>query len=239
MERRDFMRICATSCAASTFGPGVAAFAAADARPRSYARTQLTDSSGRPLRAMQLALGENYVFHYPFEGTPCFLLNLGKPTTQNVALKTGDGAAYLWPGGVGPQRTIVAYSAICSHQLTYPTRQISFISYRDRSTASKISKPNMIHCCSEHSEYDPAAGAKVMGGPAPQPLCAILLEYERATDALFATGTMGGEMFNTFFTKYEMRLALEHGSPKQAQQRVTGTTTVTELTKFCKQQVRC
>jgi arsenite oxidase small subunit len=238
MERRDFIRICATSCAASTLAPGMA-LAAADARPRSYARTQLTGSAGQPLRASQLAAGENYVFHYPFEGTPCFLINLGKPTTQNVNLKTGDGASYQWPGGVGPQRAVVAYSAICSHQLTYPTRQISFISYRERSTASKISKPNMIHCCSEHSEYDPAAGARVMGGPAPQPLCAILLEYDRTSDTLFATGTLGGEMFNTFFSKYEMRLTLEHGSPARAQQRVTGTTTVTALTSFCKQQVRC
>jgi arsenite oxidase small subunit len=236
MERRDFIRV----CAASALGLGhQGSFAAADVQPRRYARTQLTDESGKPLRAARLTAGENYVFHYPFEGTPCFLINLGKATTQNVTLKTGDGASYQWPGGVGQQRAIVAYSAICSHQLTYPTRQISFISYRDRSTASKISKPRMIHCCSEHSEYDPAAGAKVMGGPAPQPLCAILLEYEGATDALFATGTLGGEMFNTFFTKYEMRLAMEHGSPTRAQQRVAGTAAVTELKKFCKQQVRC
>lgn len=236
MERRDFIHV----CAASALGLGTTpSFAAADAQPRQYARTRLTDESGRPLRAAQLTAGENYVFHYPFEGTPCFLINLGKPTTQDVALKTGDGASYRWPGGAGPQRAIVAYSAICSHQLTYPTRQISFISYRERSTASKISKPNMIHCCSEHSEYDPAAGAKVMGGPAPQPLCAILLEHDRASDALFATGTLGGEMFNTFFSKYEMRLALEHGSPSRAQQRVAGTTTVTALARFCKQQVRC
>lgn len=97
----------------------------------------------------------------------------------------------------------------------------------------------MIHCCSEHSEYDPAAGARVMGGPAPQPLCAILLEYDQATDALFATGTLGGEMFNTFFSKYEMRLALEHGSPARARQQVAQSTVVTALTRFCKQQVRC
>jgi arsenite oxidase small subunit len=234
MERRDFIHV----CAASALGLG-AAPSFADALPRQYARTRLIDESGQPLRAARLKAGENYVFHYPFEGTPCFLINLGKPTMQDVALKTGDGASYRWPGGIGPQRAIVAYSAICSHQLTYPTRQISFISYRERSTASRISKPNMIHCCSEHSEYDPAAGARVMGGPAPQPLCAILLEHDRSTDTLFATGTLGGEMFNTFFSKYEMRLALEHGSPSRAQQRTTTTSTVTALTRFCKQQVRC
>lgn len=236
MERRDFIRV----CAASALGLGTQeTFAAADAQPRRYARTQLTDETGQPLRAANLAAGENYVFHYPFAGTPCFLLNIGKPTAQNVTLKTENGAAYQWPGGVGPQRAIVGYSAICSHQLTYPTRQISFISYRERSTASKISKPNMIHCCSEHSEYDPAAGARVMGGPAPQPLCAILLEHDPATDALFATGTLGGEMFNQFFSKYEMRLSLELGSTQAARQRVSDRTTVIALNRFCKQQVRC
>jgi arsenite oxidase small subunit len=236
MERRDFIRVCAASAIALQGGTGAAA---ADARARSYVRTQLTDEVGKPLRASELAIGENYVFHYPFEGTPCFLLNLGKPTGRNVPLKTETGAAYQWPGGVGPRGAIVAYSAICSHQLTYPTRQISFISYRDQSTASRISKPNMIHCCSEHSEYDPAAGARVLGGPAPQPLCAILLDYDAASDALHATGTLGGEMFNTFFSKYEMRLALEHGSTTRAQQRVAGKTVVTPLKQFCKQQVRC
>lgn len=236
MERRDFIRV----CAASAIGlHGQRGACAADARPRSYARAQLTDDGGRPLQASGLAVGENYVFHYPFEGTPCFLLNLGKATGQNVALKTADGATYQWPGGVGPQRAIVAYSAICSHQLTYPTRQISFISYRGQSTASRISKPNMIHCCSEHSEYDPAAGARVLGGPAPQPLCAILLEHDAASDTLHATGTLGGEMFNTFFSKYEIRLAMEHGSPARARQQVAIKTRVTALKAFCKQQVRC
>jgi len=235
MERRNFIHV----CAASVLSLGADhAFAARDAQPRHYARARLLDDGGQPLQASRLAVGENYVFHYPFAGTPCFLLNLGKPTTQNVPLKTGDGASYQWPGGVGPHRAIVAYSAICSHQLTYPTRQISFISYREQSTASRISRPNMIHCCSEHSEYDPAAGARVMGGPAPQPLCAILLDYDQATDTLFATGTLGGEMFNTFFSKYEVRLALEHGS-NRAQQRISGTTTVSALTQFCRQQVRC
>lgn len=238
MERRDFIGFCASSCAASGLGFSTEALASTDARPRSYARTLLTDSSGRPLLAKHLAVGENYVFHYPFEATPCFLLNLGKPTTQNIALKTRDGAAYQWPGGVGPQRAIVAYSAICSHQLTYPTRQISFISYRERSTAPQGGRANMIHCCSEHSEYDPAAGARVMAGPAPQPLSAILLEHDAATDQLHATGTLGGEMFNSFFSKFEMRLALEHGGGR-AQQRVSGRSVVSPLSQFCKQQVKC
>ena len=92
MERRDFIHV----CAASALGWGAPqSLAAADAQPRRYARTRLVDESGQPLRTAQLVAGENYVFHYPFEGTPCFLINLGKPTTQNVTLKTGDGTSYL------------------------------------------------------------------------------------------------------------------------------------------------
>jgi Rieske Fe-S protein len=233
MERRIFL----TACAAATLVmPG-----AADAKeltPRFYTRSRLHDENRQPLRASRLAVGRNYIFHYPFEGTPCFLINLGQPTIAKVALKTENGSTYEWPGGVGPARGIVAYSAICSHRLTYPTRQISFISYRDRTTASPISRPNTIHCCSEHSQYDPSAGARVLNGPAPQPLSAILLEYEPANDGLYALGTLGGEMFNEFFAKYELRLELDHGSGR-ARQRVGAQALVTELANFCKQQVRC
>src|SRR5688572_27916773 len=206
MERRDFIRACAAAALAAP-----AAVDAKDLHPRFYARTRLSDGARDPVRASRLVVGRNYIFHYPFEGTPCFLINLGEPTGQKVSLRTGKGASYEWPGGVGPQRGIVAYSAICSHRLTYPTRQISFISYRDRATASPVSKPNTIHCCSEHSQYDPASGARVLNGPAPQPLSAILLEHEAASDGLYALGTLGGEMFNAFFSKYELRLDLDYG----------------------------
>jgi Rieske Fe-S protein len=234
MQRRDFIKICAASAAACT----PSAFSAANMKPRFYERAQLVVENGRPLKAAALTPGENYLFHYPFEGTPSFLINLGRATVQNVELKTEQGANYLWPGGVGADRSIVSYSAICAHRMTYPTRQISFISYRDRSTGSKLSRPKTIHCCSEHSEYDPAAGARVLGGPATQPLSAILLEHDAASDTLHAVGTLGGEMFNAFFEKFEFKLALDYGADR-ARRRVAGVTPVTTLQNFCKQQVKC
>jgi arsenite oxidase small subunit len=234
MERRDFLGVCAAGCALGAHE----ALAAGDLKPRPYARTQLTDEFGRPLKAASLVAGRNYIFHYPFESTPCFLLDLGKPTGRDVGLRTGDGSDYKWSGGVGPNRSIVGYSAICAHQLSYPTPQISFISYRERSTVPGTARPNTIHCCSEHSEYDPAAGGKVLGGPAPQPLAAILLEHDPKNDALYATGTLGGELFNAFFAKYEFKLAIDYGGSR-SRQAVSGRTAVKELQQFCKQQVRC
>jgi len=231
MERRDFMKYCAASAAAS----GIPALAA-DARPQLYGRVQLVDEKGRPLGAKAIPAGRNFIFHYPYEATPCFLLNLGKPAKASAQLKTADNQPYEWKGGVGPARSVVAYSAICAHKLTYPTRDISFISYRPgKSVASKHA--SVIHCCSEHSQYDPADGARVLAGPAPQPLAAILLEHDAASDSLFAVGTLGGEMFNEFFRKYEFRLALEHqGKPDRP---VAGRCVVKDLENYCKQQVKC
>lgn len=234
MQRREFIRACAATCAL-----GVPEALAADGlKPRAYARVQLTDESGLPLKAAALVANRNYIFHYPYETTPCFLLNLGKPTGRDVQLKTESGSTYQWTGGVGPTRAIVGYSAICAHRLTYPTPQISFISYRERSTAAGAMRANTIHCCSEHSEYDPAAGARVVNGPAPQPLSAILLEYDAKSDGLHAIGTLGGELFNAFFDKYELKLALDYRTSK-TRQPVASRTAVRELQQFCKQQVRC
>lgn len=234
MQRRGFLAACA-GCAAIGAAPPLGA---RELQPRLYSRTRLVDDRGQSLRTIQLATGRNYIFHYPFEGTPCFLINLGRPTTRNVNLHTDDGSAYQWPGGVGPRRSLVAYSAICTHRMTYPTRQISFISYREQSSATAAGRENTIHCCSEHSEYDPAAGARVVHGPAPQPLAAILMEYDAATDSLYAIGTIGGDIYAAFFSKYELKLELDYGTGR-ARQRVNSTSAVMDLANFCKQQVRC
>jgi len=125
MERRDFLKLCAAGAAAA----GAPALAA-DARPQLYSRTLLVDEKGAPLRAGRVPVERNLIFHYPFAATPCFLLNLGRPAKGAALLKTGDNRPYEWQGGVGAGRSVVAYSAICAHKLTYPTRDISFISYR-------------------------------------------------------------------------------------------------------------
>jgi arsenite oxidase small subunit len=162
-------------------------------------------------------------------------LNLGK-AVKPTQLKTVAGGAYEWKGGIGAIRSVVAYSAICAHRLSYPTKDISFISFRSEKSA-RNRFANVIHCCSEHSQYDPAEGARVVAGPAPQPLAAILLEWDAAKDEIHAVGTLGGEMFGEFFDKFGFRLELEHGGAPRAP--VSGSCVVQELENYCRQQVKC
>lgn len=133
---------------------------AADAKPRSYARALLTDELGEPFKAAALKPLTNYVFHYPYRSTPAFLLELGRAALPQ-SLGTREHEAYVWPGGAGPRRSIVAFSAICAHQLVYPTPEVSFISFR-RTRARRGVKDELIHCCSENSQYDPFRGARVL-----------------------------------------------------------------------------
>jgi arsenite oxidase small subunit len=229
MERRGFIKFCAAS-AAALGAPELAA----DARAQFYAKARLVDEKGAPLRAKAIPVNRNFIFHYPFAATPCFLLNLDKAVKPSQ-LKTVAGQAYAWNGGVGAKRSVVAYSAICAHRLSYPTKDISFISFRaEKSARNRVA--NVIHCCSEHSQYDPAEGARVVAGPAPQPLASILLEHDPKTDEIHAVGTLGGEMFNEFFDKFGFKLQLEHGSPRAA---VSGSCVVQELDNYCRQQVKC
>jgi Rieske Fe-S protein len=204
--------------------------------PRLYDRVRLVDVHGAPVKARALVAETNYLFAYPFVGTPCFLLNLGRPVAAAATLRREDGTTYAWGGGVGPSRAIVAFSAICAHKLAYPTREVSFIRYQPQRSAT--SDAQVIHCCADHSVYDPASGARVLAGPAPQPLAAILLDYDPATDELAALGTVGTEQFDAFFRKYEFKLALDHG-PARAQRPVGTTTVVRELAQYCKQTIQC
>ena len=68
----------------------------------------------------------------------------------------------------------------------------------------------VIYCCSEGSVYDPSDGARVLAGPAPQPLAAVRLEYADDDKALFATGVYGGDLLDRFLTEFGFQVALAH-----------------------------
>lgn len=233
MERRKFLG----SCVALSGTAGITPLSAwAAAAPRLYDRARLVDVHGAPLKARAVVAEVNYVFHYPFVGTPCFLLNLGRPVAATTALRRDDGTTYAWGGGVGPARAIVAFSAICAHKLAYPTRDVSFIRYQPQRSATSAAQ--VIHCCADHSIYDPASGARVVAGPAPQPLAAILLEHDAATDELAALGTVGAEQFDAFFAKYEVKLSIEYGGGK-GRAAVGAQSIVRELAQYCRNPISC
>jgi arsenite oxidase small subunit len=231
VKRRQFVQICAAAAGGATLPSQ-----GADLVARMYPRAKLVNERDQPIRAGELVAGLNYVFDYPFAATPCFLLRLRTPAKAAIDLRTQTGFLYRWDGGAGPSRDVVAYSAICAHKMTYPTKQVSFIGYRDGPSPT-AGKGQVITCCSDRSVYDPAAGARVVSGPAPQPLATIVLEHDAKKDELFAVGTFGGEMFLEFFKKYEFRLQLEMGP--RARNPVEGTAVVRELESYSTQWAKC
>lgn len=229
------MGVCAGLLSASLFADRV------QAQPFSrYEPVRLTDADGAPLAPDSLQPQREYLFFYPYPCTPCFLLDLGRPC-GDATLRTAAGREYRWPGGIGPNRSVVAFAAICAHKLSYPAKPVSFIGFRPQPVgflngANSIERrAAVIQCCSEHSIYDPAAGAKVLSGPAPQPLAAINLTLRGGR--LVADGVFGGTVYHRFFERFGYKLALEYGD--RARQPVTGETVVVASEDYSRQQIQC
>ena len=242
VQRRSFVKVCAA--AAMTAGANPSSLAAAGATARLYQRTALVDGEGAPIAARHLATGTTYLFHYPYATTPCFLIDLGRPVDSVSGLTTETGEPYHWPGGAGEGRSIVAFAAICAHKMSHPAREVSFINYRHENVRFLDSddRPReasgVIYCCSERSVYDPADGARVLGGPAKQPLATILLQSEPQSGALYALGTIGGEMYDAYFEKFAFRLALEHETSNIT--RLAGPSTeVMDIEAYSRTIMRC
>jgi arsenite oxidase small subunit len=202
--RRSLIREAACVAGAFAAAGTLPAFAA---QPQRHARTLLVDPFGDPFRIAMLEPGQAHLFNYPFAASPAFLLAMDRTVDASEHV-TEAQQRYSAPAGVGPRRSVVAFSAICAHKLMYPTPQISFIGLRKGFPGEP---PQVIHCCGDNSRYDPAQGARVLAGPAPQPLAAVLLEWDAQADRLYAIGTQGGEMFKAFFEKYAFKLETELG----------------------------
>ncbi|TAG50374.1 MAG: (2Fe-2S)-binding protein [Betaproteobacteria bacterium] len=215
-ERREFLLACSATLLAAVASSPLSANTAPQIKR--YQASILSDEQGRPMRAAELKPLTNYLFHYPFVATPCLLIDMGRDV-----------------GGVGKRKSIVAFSAICSHKLAYPAREVAFI--RFQASASKHSEAERIHCCADHSVYDPSANAKVVAGPAPAPLAAIALSYDAKTDQIRALGTAGTEQFDAFFAKYDFKLSMEYGG--KARQQSAAATRVQELSLYCRNVAQC
>ncbi|MCY0850995.1 Rieske 2Fe-2S domain-containing protein [Sulfuracidifex metallicus] len=182
----------------------------------SFPKSILLNSSGSPLKASSISVNSPTImlFNYPLSGEPNFLLNLGDssgkpievPSSTVTVPQTGD--KYTFPGGVGPNKSIVAYSAICQHlgckppfihfyppkyltpaQLTAP--EPDTLTAEALANAKSANAPSIIHCDCHGSTYDPYHGAQPLTGPTVRPLPTVLLEWDSSTDYLYALGSLG------------------------------------------------
>ncbi len=200
-----------------------------------YEKVQLINADGEALKASSLKKEVNYVFNYPFVGTPAILLDLGVVTHQKVKLFSEDGEEYIWKGGVGTQRSIVAYSAICSHQLAHPTPEDSFLQYlqRGKTTMACEQKGGLIICSSHLSAFNPLKGCEKVAGPAEQPLASIIIEVAE-DDTLWASAVLGADKFHEYFKRYKLEMKKFYGGKRKAKKLVKEhvvTVTLNEYTK--------
>ena len=177
---------------------------------KEYPWVIIVDSNGQPIKASQIPVNspEILLFQYPMQGDITFLLNLGDendnpiqiPPTQVVIPE--NGKTYTFPGGVGPYKSIVAYSAICQHLGCIPT-ELHFFPPKYMKTglptpnylpsvalqaAQQANAPGVLHCDCHGSTYDPYHGASVLTGPTVRPLPYVELYWDSNTDFLYAIG---------------------------------------------------
>lgn len=223
MDRRCFTQWCSGAVLAQGFASWAAPI-------EDYASIALVHPDGAPLKASEVGTDEALVFAYPLKGIPCYLINLGDRVATTRTFTSPDDGDYTNPPGVGPKGNLVAFVAICTHQLSYPTPVASYLRYA--AAASDLGGgPGRIVCCAHGSVYDPAQGGVRVSGPAPNPLMPVHLAWDAASDELTATGAVGRRFFERFFKNFKGELIERHG-PGAYRQEVEGTTTAIPLSEY-------
>ncbi|HHE05824.1 MAG TPA: sulfur oxidation protein [Epsilonproteobacteria bacterium] len=238
MERRNFIKLLGAGAAVAVSPSMInSTLRAADGTLfEAYEKVKLVDGSGNPIKAGSLQKEVTYVFNYPHVGTPCLLIDMGEATERDVKLKSEQGEEYVWKGGVGAKQSIVAYSGICSHQLTHPTPNDSFIKYVPKNEKTMAYQKSGIIVCSSHlSAFDANAGCKNLAGEAKQPLASIVLEHDASTDELYAVAVLGSDKFQDYFKSFKDELKEFYGGKRKAKKNIKETSETVLLTEFTKE----
>ena len=163
----------------------------------SYPKVTLLDLDGAPLTATKVveeydvSTSDLLLFNYPLRNEPNFLLN--------VAPKAGAvGGAKNVVGGVGPDKSIVAFSAICQH-LGCPAPALAY--YPPGACPKKFGSLDFyLHCSCHGSTYDVTNGASNLTGPAVLPLPQVTLDWNASDDTISAVGVTGPPVNGHFDT---------------------------------------
>ena len=111
-------------------------------------------------KASAMPVNQVVSFAYPDASSPCVAIRMGSPV----------------PGGVGPDKDIVAYSSLCTH-MGCP------VAY-DGATKS-------FKCGCHFSIFDPEKNGQMVCGQATENLPMVRLNYDARTDAVTAVGVEG------------------------------------------------
>jgi len=227
MDRRGFVKLCTGTVLTAALTQSLRSQAS---EIEAFPPARLVNADGTPIKASEVPLNEALIFAYPFNGIPCYLINLGDRIAHPQAMDSTDDGVFSNPEGVGKGKHLVAFIAICTHQLSYPTPAISFLRYA-KEGSELAGHPGRIVCCAHGSVYDPAEGARPVSGPAPAPLLPVGLEYDPATDSLTATGVVGKAFIQRFFKNFKGDLIERYG-PGVYRASVGETTKAIPLSKY-------
>ena len=159
ISRRGFLKI----------GGGVAASVAIGLPELTHAATSTPAVEGRVnlpyqmkaiSKAQKLQVNTPVSFSYPDAASPCTLIKMGAPV----------------PGGVGPDRDIVAYSILCTHMgcpVAYDAER------------------RLFKCPCHFSIFDPENTGQMVSGQATENLPSVVLEYNPKDDSVRAVAVEG------------------------------------------------
>lgn len=199
---------------------------------QSFEKVQLKDAEGNSIKASALVVEENYVFNYPYVGTPAIMVNLAVPAPKDIKLKAEDGTEYIYRGGAGANGTIVAYSAICPHQLTHPQPEMSMFQYVEEKGKTLAYDKGGVFVCSSHlSVFEPKQGGKVVGGPANEGLASIILEIDEE-DTIWAVAVLGPVKFQDYFDAFRDEFEKFYGNKRKAKKLTKEEAKVQTLKNF-------
>lgn len=165
VTRRQFLKITGT-VAAGTGAAAVPGAALAAPAPDAGA-TVLPYPRKAVAAAAQLKVGAPVAFSYPDDASPCLAIRMGRAV----------------PGGVGPDRDIVAYSTLCTHQgcpVTFDT------------------SARVFRCPCHFSEFDAEMAGQMICGQATENLPRIVLDYgaDGSITAVAVEGLIYGRQAN-------------------------------------------
>ncbi len=235
MERRNFLQLSATSAMVVAIAPSLITqrlYAEDGSLFQPFEKVQLKDAEGNPIKASALTVEENYVFNYPYVGTPSIMVNLPSPAEKDIKLKAEDGTEYVYRGGAGAKGTIVAYSAICPHQLTHPQPEVSLFQYvEEKGTTQAYKNGGVVVCTSHLSAFDPKQGGKRVGGPAAEGLASIILEVDDE-DNIWAVAVLGPVKFQEYFDAFKDEFKKFYGNRRKAKKLTKVEAKVQTLKNF-------